>query len=608
MTTLTKQILTTYIPGTAGSPGSAGSPAQPAHTATVTTQVLTWVYVSATDSSATYIGGNVSTSGNWVQEYKTVTTTVYYPATAAIPATPAVAATPSQTIQNFQLGWSGRADSIAQLTASGNFTFSLPASNVGAVVGMSAAPQSAGYTDIQYGIYSAHGIAQVYESGVSVFNYGAHTITDVFKIRKRDGVVDYLVNGTVIYTSTVKSNVGVQLSAALYSGGDSVVSASMGTEQGGYNTMTALDSRGGYTAYKAATGYGMMQPLVATAYQVSVYLANTMMALDASASGGETYQYSVASMSAMSASASGFPTASYSLANTVLDYPNAYGSGKSGTIGESYVSLQALASNASGHSTGSQVLAYGDASASMLSMVSYGYDAGTPHAATMISGVSVHPSVSAVPYIFLTINASGRVTGVVTLQSFLSGNVSATMHASSSVLSQSTIRALMTAVASMANINFDDGTASVWVVNTKNDGTTRYSNYGFNSFAKIGSKHYGVMRNGLYLLDGPNDAGTPIPAAVNFGNSDFGTSKEKALMNCYVGVSSTGAAVLKVVANGATYFYTARSSSPTLQTQRIDLGRGLRANYYELELQNTNGGAIEFESIEFTPLPLSRRI
>ena len=604
MTTLTKQIITTYIPGTAGSPGTPATPAQPAYTSTVTSYVLTWVYVGSGGNSTSQGAGD----GQWTYKYTPVTTTVYHPAVPATPAVAAVPATPSQTIQNFQLGWTGRADSIASLTASGNFTFNIPATNVGSVVGMSAAPQSSGYTDIQYGFYSAHGVAQIYESGASVYTYGAHSGTDVFKIRKRDGVVDYLVNGTVVYTSTVKSNVGMRLTAALYSGGDSVVSAAVGTEQGGYDTMVALDSRAGYAAYTAATGVGSLQALVSTAYQTSVYLANTMMALDGSASGGETYQYAVASTSQLSASATGFATAPYALANTVMDYPVAYGHGNTGTLGESYVSTQSLASVASGHTGVASAQSYSSAVASFLALTSYGADPGTPNAAVMFSAVRATPTFTATPYIFLTVNSSGRITGIATLQIILGGNLSVSMRAGNTMLPQATIKAFMSAVASMANINFDDGTASVWVVNTKNDGTTRYSNYGFNSFAKIGAKYYGVMRNGLYLLDGPNDAGTPIPAAVNFGNSDFGTSKEKALQNCYIGVASNGAAVLKVVANGTTYYYTARNSSTTLETQRLDLGRGLRANYYELELQNSNGGAFELESIEFTPLPLSRRI
>lgn len=228
---------------------------------------------------------------------------------------------------------------------------------------------------------------------------------------------------------------------------------------------------------------------------------------------------------------------------------------------------------------------------------------------TMTSSAVV--TVSDVPQVMLDVlmQSAGVVTAAIpTVQTLLSALVQSNAVASGAFTPQMTLQAVMTAVASMTSMNADDGSATVWVVNTKNGGTTRYANFPFNSFAKIGASYYGVKRDGLYKLDGPSDAGAPIAAAVNLGNNNFDTSKEKSLSNCYLGVASNGAVVLKVVANGQTYYYTARNSSTVLETQRIDLGKGLRANYFELELQNYNGGAFELESIEFTPIPLSRRI
>ena len=44
------------------------------------------------------------------------------------------------------------------------------------------------------------------------------------------------------------------------------------------------------------------------------------------------------------------------------------------------------------------------------------------------------------------------------------------------------------------------------------------------------------------------------------------------------------------------------------KTQRYDLGKGLKANYYEFELFNQNGCDFELDSVEFLALPSGRRI
>ena len=42
--------------------------------------------------------------------------------------------------------------------------------------------------------------------------------------------------------------------------------------------------------------------------------------------------------------------------------------------------------------------------------------------------------------------------------------------------------------------------------------------------------------------------------------------------------------------------------------QRIDTGKGLRANWLEFELYNADGEDFELASVEFAAVPLSRRI
>lgn len=147
-----------------------------------------------------------------------------------------------------------------------------------------------------------------------------------------------------------------------------------------------------------------------------------------------------------------------------------------------------------------------------------------------------------------------------------------------------------------------------WVMNLENGGFTRYEEYGFTSFAKIGDSYYGCRPDGIYKLDGDTDAGNLIQAMVSFGKQDFGTSALKRITNVYVGVSSQDRLFLKVLAEGEEYIYAARAADEHLQQQRFDVGRGLRVNYLEFELYNADGSDFELASVEFAVLPTSRRI
>lgn len=151
----------------------------------------------------------------------------------------------------------------------------------------------------------------------------------------------------------------------------------------------------------------------------------------------------------------------------------------------------------------------------------------------------------------------------------------------------------------------DDGVA--WVVNAESSASTRYDTYGFNSFARIGGKHYGARQDGVYLLEGTSDAGEPITSGVSFGKQDFGTQALKHMDAVYAGVSSTGTLFLKVGDGKNSYTYKARRKDDHMRTQRFDIGRGLRANYFDLQLTST-ADAFELDSVTFHVLPSSRRI
>ena len=153
-----------------------------------------------------------------------------------------------------------------------------------------------------------------------------------------------------------------------------------------------------------------------------------------------------------------------------------------------------------------------------------------------------------------------------------------------------------------------NSSSRVWVVNLDSGTSGQYENYGYNSFFDRDGKFYGIADDGIDELVGDTDNSSIIEALVEVGRSNLGQTKVKTVPNVYLGASSSNKMILKVEADDKTYFYEARSNHEKLQNSRVDLGRGLKGNYYNFTLLNKDGGDFDIESISFNPIPLSRKI
>lgn len=148
----------------------------------------------------------------------------------------------------------------------------------------------------------------------------------------------------------------------------------------------------------------------------------------------------------------------------------------------------------------------------------------------------------------------------------------------------------------------------VWSVRPDTQGSTSYETYPFTSFANIGGRYYGAAPDGLYELEGATDAGAPIQAVVNMGLRDFGSRALKYLKNAYIVTDAATPMELTVRVGDNAYTYPARRGDAEMRTQRFDLGRGLRAHFFELELRNTDGSGFETDGLQFVVTESNRRI
>lgn len=140
-----------------------------------------------------------------------------------------------------------------------------------------------------------------------------------------------------------------------------------------------------------------------------------------------------------------------------------------------------------------------------------------------------------------------------------------------------------------------------WCLNLESNAATRYEGISITSAAR----GYVTMPDGLYLLAGTGH----VEAHVDLGKKDFGGESLKHLPACYLGAASDAPMELRVTTpDHEDYRYEARSSSTDIRIQRVDPGKGLRANWYDLSIYNTEGSDFTLASVSFAPVASGRRI
>ena len=151
-----------------------------------------------------------------------------------------------------------------------------------------------------------------------------------------------------------------------------------------------------------------------------------------------------------------------------------------------------------------------------------------------------------------------------------------------------------------------NNTITTWAVNTRTGAVTEYTNYEFNSFAQMGRTFLAASEDGLYALDGDDDAGDDIIADIKSGLFQMGGSRFTSFKAAYLGMRGEGEFFLKLV-EGDGVSRTYRAVGQTMETTKVWLGKGLRSRYYSFELVST-GQDFDLDSIEFIPVVSQRRV
>ena len=151
-------------------------------------------------------------------------------------------------------------------------------------------------------------------------------------------------------------------------------------------------------------------------------------------------------------------------------------------------------------------------------------------------------------------------------------------------------------------------------MNASLKGITEFQNYEFNSLATLKGRLYGAGADGLYLLEGPDDAGIDIAARARTPLTRVANGRKAHVDSAYLGYSASGQMQMKVITTEATGTKTSRvyelkaQTADTNRAGRIKLGKGLQSVYWAFELSNVLGADFTIDVVELHVLALSRRV
>lgn len=588
-------------------------------------------------------------TGGWVTEKKAVLTN--YPAQPYLPPRPAVPATPGRLVSDYNLGWNAGARSIGAIPAgrNGYVQFRGPASSIDIFAGLAKAHGGNSYIDIPYAFRFSKGFVYTYVGGE--LGGGWKSLADnIWRIRQELGeVILEVYRSEYAYFEALRVGLPAldgpaHLTVAAYSAGDMIHDAAVVLTSGGAVSVlpaTGIAADHGYAAANNTMELVAISALFAPYSHASMAPANGLAA-------DHAYGESAVSMLPPTAVAySGTLTTGFASGDNAACYFLSAGSGQSGGTGYAGVSAELFDSLSVGHrpyrySHTAMRTAYvtGGISPVMVGDGARLVMEAMEAAADPFGGVRNYGEVSVQTAFFTTTASSYEGAGNAwTVDTILAADpwfvsargdvgmftvVDVSTNFLISVLKQADMLStvflsdtygvvpehaalIFTTVAVGFGVPAYFGEADTWVMNAVTRANSRYEGYNFNSYAKLDGEYYGCSADGIFKLNGTDDAGVPIGASINFGNIGAENSAMKACTNAYVGISSDGALYLKVTADGNEYIYRARAYSSTMRVQRFDTGRGLRANYLQFELIS-DGADFDISSVEFAIVPLSRRI
>jgi hypothetical protein len=155
---------------------------------------------------------------------------------------------------------------------------------------------------------------------------------------------------------------------------------------------------------------------------------------------------------------------------------------------------------------------------------------------------------------------------------------------------------------------FND-TATVYAFNTFNSAHTQYTNFGFNSYFKLGSVYYGINSSGIHRLDASLDGTTQIQAEVHVPISDYQKQGLKACTDAILLGRLEGDFEVITVNDEQEEregFIVRSDDRAGLHRIRVKIHKGLKGSVWQYKLKNVDGSNFAINNLEVYLKELSR--
>lgn len=143
------------------------------------------------------------------------------------------------------------------------------------------------------------------------------------------------------------------------------------------------------------------------------------------------------------------------------------------------------------------------------------------------------------------------------------------------------------------------GDFEAWVMNTRNGAVTRWTNFPFTQFARVGKSTYAVGNGNLYLLGGDLDVTAPIAWSFETGIDNMDSPAIKHMPYLYIDGIIDGTIEIVLIDDRKREFgyeYGTKQRGAVHQQHRRKLGNGIRTVNVGFRFSSTTGAYIELDS------------
>jgi hypothetical protein len=171
-------------------------------------------------------------------------------------------------------------------------------------------------------------------------------------------------------------------------------------------------------------------------------------------------------------------------------------------------------------------------------------------------------------------------------------------------------------LALVGRVRLGDQEYLAWVINTSTGGAYKFTNYRFNSMARVGGKNLLCRADGIYEYGGEDDAGADITGLLKTGKlslenaqAGFAGNTLKQLLSAYLLFSAEGETLLKIIIsrrNVTEEHWYGMKESAKMAKRQLPVSNSLRSVLFQFQLEKLDGRPAAFKEIEVRPLYLTR--